>query len=232
MNRRVQQYAHNADLVGDLAHEIVSNLRVAIEARGHASIAVSGGSTPIALFKYLSSQQLDWQKVVITLVDERWVPETSNDSNAKLVQTHLLQDCAADAKFVSLKTTSADPFIAAQDVAATLQLQVLPLDIAILGMGEDGHTASFFPASDGLEEALHSDRVCCGMRPRAAPHARMTLSLTTLLNAKQLYLHIIGPRKKTVLEAAMLAGPVEELPVRGVLQQNKVPLEIYYAESD
>jgi 6-phosphogluconolactonase len=108
---------------------------------------------------------------------------------------------------------------------------VLPLDVAVLGMGEDGHTASFFPAAEGLEKALQdTQRVCCGIRPPLAPHPRMTLSLQTLLSAKHLFLHIVGAKKREVLEVAMTPGSIPGLPVRAVLHQSRVPLEIHYAE--
>ena len=231
MTWSVHEYAHDSELVKALAHEVVQALSRAIAARGRASIAVSGGSTPVALFKTLSDAQLEWDKVVVTLVDERWVPETDADSNARLVRTHLLVERAASARFVSLKTDNTDPFLATFDVEATLHQKVLPLDVVLLGMGEDGHTASFFPAAKGAREALETqERVCCAVRPRTAPHDRMTLSLATILSAAQLFLHIIGEPKKQVLDHAMNAGSIEKMPVRAVLHQDKVPLQIYYAK--
>ncbi len=227
----IHHYAHDNELVIDLAKSIVGALREAIEKRGVASIAVSGGSTPIGLFQALSQSELAWSKVVITLVDERWVPETDKDSNANLVRQYFLQDRAADARFVGLKTDHNAPALATFDLEATLYLKVLPLDVVVLGMGEDGHTASFFPQSDGLKEALESkDRICCGVQPVRAPHARMTLSLATVLSAAKVFLHFTGAKKKAVLDNAMLSGPVYELPVRAVLHQTAVPIEIYYAD--
>lgn len=233
MTWMLHQYNHNSALVEDLAQHIVEALLNAIAERGSASLAVSGGSTPVSLFQALSGADIPWSKVLVTLVDERWVPEHHPDANAQLVRKYLLQDRAAQARFMALKTEAADPFVAASDLEAKLRSEVLPLDVVVLGMGEDGHTASFFPAAQGLHEALDApERICCGIRPPVAPHERMTLSLSTLLGAKQLFLHIIGAKKRQVLEQAIQAGPVAELPVRAVLHQTKVVMEIFYAEQD
>ncbi len=233
MTWMLHRYTDNDALVIALAQRIIEALVDAIEARGRAAMAVSGGTTPVALFRALSVADIPWSKVVITLVDERWVPENHPDSNAQLVRRHLLRERAAKARFVGLKSETSDPFLAVFDVEARLRMKVLPLDVVVLGMGEDGHTASFFPSAEGLDEALHSsERVCCGIRPPSAAHARMTLSLATLLSARQLFLHIIGPNKKAILDVALTPGPVAGLPVRAVLHQSSVALEIYYAEQN
>lgn len=227
------RYPHNRELVQTLAQRIVAGLLEAIEQRGRASLAVSGGRTPVSLFRALSSIDMPWSKVVVTLVDERWVPESHADSNAHLLRCHLLREHAAKAHFVGLKTDASDPFVAVDAVEARLLREVLPLDVVVLGMGEDGHTASMFPRAQGLNEALNSaQRICYGIRPPVAPHARMTLSAATLLGAKHLFVHIIGASKRRVLEAALEPGPVSELPVRAVLHQSKVDTQIFYAEQD
>lgn len=229
----LHQYTHNDALVETLAQRIVKALLEAIDERGRASLAVSGGSTPVSLFRALSSIDIPWSKVVVSLVDERWVPDDHPDSNAHLVRCHLLREFAATAHFVGLKTDAPDPFRAVLVVEATLREQVLPLDVVVLGMGEDGHTASFFPGAQGLGTALGStQRICCGILPPVASHARMTLSLSTILGAQQLFLHIVGAKKRQVLEAAMVPGPLPGLPVRAVLHQAKVVMEVFHAEQD
>ena len=231
MSWTLAEFEHNADLVPVLAAKIARVLADAVQARGRATLAVSGGSTPRTLFEALSVIDIPWSRITITLVDERWVAETDGDSNALLVRRHLLQNHAARARFVGMKTEAGDPFLASFDVEARLRSKVLPLDAAVLGMGEDGHTASFFPAAEGLEKALgDGPHVCCGIRPPLAPHPRMTLCLQTLLGAGHLFLHIVGAKKREVLEVAMTPGSVSGLPVRAVLHQSRVPLEIHYAE--
>ena len=231
MSWTLAEFEHNARLVPVLAAKIAQALSAAVQERGRASLAVSGGSTPRSLFEHLSQLDIPWSSITVTLVDERWVPETDVDSNALLVRRHLLQHRAARARFIGLKTEAGDPFLASFDVEARLRTKVLPLDVAVLGMGEDGHTASFFPAAEGLETALSdAQRACCGIRPPLAPHPRMTLTLSTLLGAGHLFLHITGATKRDVLAVAMSPGSVHGLPVRAVLHQSRVPLEIHYAE--
>lgn len=221
----------NDALVAALSNAIATILRNSIEQNGHASMAVSGGSTPASLFARLAVADLPWQRVTVTLVDERWVEADHPDSNAKLVQDNLLQDKAAAASFVPLKTEDAEPFGAENEVAQRLRSIGLPFDIVILGMGADGHTASFFPGATTLAQALTMDQdsLCCAVRPPAAPHDRMTLTLPVILAAGHVFLHIVGDDKWQVLERAFEKGSHEELPVRAVLHQEKVLLDIYYA---
>lgn len=226
------QYARDADLVPVLAAEIAATLAAALQARGRATLAVSGGSTPRGLFAALAAMDLPWADITVTLVDERWVSPEDADANARLVREQLLQGPAASARFVGLTTTAATPFDAVGEVDARLRAQVLPLDVAVLGMGEDGHTASFFPGAAELATALSdTQHLCCAIRPPHAPHLRMTLTLPCLLGASRLFLHLVGAAKRAVLEAAMQAGPVTALPVRAVLHNARLPLEIHYAET-
>jgi 6-phosphogluconolactonase len=199
-------------------------------------MAVSGGSTPKSLFARLAASDLPWEKVTITLVDERWVDADHPDSNARLVRENLLQDKAAAADFVPLKTPAPDPFAAEDEVQARLTDLPMPFDVVILGMGSDGHTASFFPGANTLRRALHPEtegsgehQLCCAVRPPHAPHDRMTLTLSVLLQAKHLILHVVGKDKWQVLQKALQSGKSEELPVRAVLHQSRVLLDIYYA---
>lgn len=221
----------NDALVAALSVEIVSILRAGIERDGKASMAVSGGGTPKSLFARLAVADLPWEQVTITLVDERWVNDDHPDSNAKLVKDNLLQEKAAAATFVPLKTQQAEPFGAEPEVAQRLRSIGLPFDIVILGMGGDGHTASFFPGAATLSQALAMDQehLCCAIRPPSAPHDRMTLTLPVILSAQHLFLHIVGEEKWQVLQRAFEKGSHEELPVRAVLHQEQVLLDIYYA---
>lgn len=230
MGWNIKTFDSNDALVAALAAEIVSILRAAIERTGRASMAVSGGSTPKPLFARLAMTDLDWEKVTITLVDERWVEEDHPDSNARLVKDYLLRDQAESATFIGLKANQGDPFSAKEVVAQRLRSVSLPFDLVILGMGNDGHTASFFPGAATLARALTDEgSLCCGVRPPAAPHDRMTLTLPTLLSARRLFLHLVGEEKWEVLQRAMESGSREELPIRAVLHQDQTLLDIYYA---
>lgn len=231
MSWTLNSFEDNPTLVRQLAASIASTLAESIDLRGRASLAVSGGGTPRTLFDALSAIDIPWSNVMITLVDERWVDENDPASNALLVRRHLLRSHAAGAQFLNLKNADRDPALAVFAVDKQLHEGLLPLDLAVLGMGEDGHTASFFKDAEGLAAALAPDTptACCAVRPPRAPHARMTLTLNTLLASRRLVLHMVGAVKLAVLQEAMQPGPVNALPVRAVLHQLQRPLEIYYA---
>ena len=227
----IQEFPDQQTLVSQLAEQIVALLAKGIEENGQASLAVSGGSTPVALFKHLSGLELAWQNVVISLVDERWVEPDQPDSNERLVRSYLLRDRAAAARFVGMKNNAATA--GAGETVCEQQLQTIPqpFDVLILGMGNDGHTASLFPGAAKLAAAtdLNSGRTCMGLAPLTAPHERMSLTLPVILAARQLFLHVTGKEKKEVLTRAMAEGETPEMPIRFILRQQETPLSIYWA---
>jgi len=226
-----RNFGTKEDLALALAEAIVGHLNDGIEARGQAVLAVSGGSTPARFFQVLGrSRQLDWSRVTVTLVDERWVPETSSRSNAGLVNEKLLQGPAATAHFVPLWSGGDEPTEAA--IARTnMAINALPtpFDAVILGMGNDGHTASFFPGGDSLAAALTGEGPAIAIRAPGAGEPRVTLVLRRLLDAAGLYLHIEGEEKLATLERASEDGPVEDMPIRAVLRQTQTPLNIFWS---
>ena len=217
-----------------LAEQIGQALRSAIAARGHATLAVSGGKSPIALFEQLRRQAVDWSKVAVLLVDERCVPHGDANSNTALVRQHLLQGPAAAASFASLfDTVPADLNDAALlDLVAGANQRLsaisFPLDVVVLGMGEDGHTASLFPAAPGLEHALTSEGPMAGVRPATAPHARLTLTLPVLLAARHLHLSLAGVVKRKVYEEAKRAAN-PALPISLLLNHPACTVQVWIA---
>ncbi|MFT5710994.1 MAG: 6-phosphogluconolactonase [Halioglobus sp.] len=231
MSNQFYQFESNVELAVQLANTIALDLEEAINTRGKATLAVSGGSTPVALFEQLSQRTVDWAHITVTQVDERWVDAQHEDANARLIREHLLQNAAAAANFVSMKTAAASPFGAEAAAAEKLSAFSNSIDVVVLGMGNDGHTASFFPAATTLAQALDpaGSALCVALTPPSAPHDRMTLSLPALLRAQHLYLHIVGETKMAVLQQARLPGKIEDLPIRSVMAQAEPSLHIYYA---
>lgn len=212
-----------------LADEIVKRLQAAVAERGGALLAVSGGRSPIRLFQLLSQADLSWHAVTVTLVDERWVSTDDEASNERLVRDNLMVGRAAAAQFVPLKNAAATPEEGATACHATLAKLSLPFDIVVLGMGDDGHTASLFPQAPGLQEALDTTReaLCAAVRPQTAPHPRMSLSLRALQSSRWLILPLQGESKLHTYRQALEDGPVELMPVRAVLRQTKAPIEVW-----
>lgn len=226
-----------AELAQQLARHVARRLREAITQRGHAVLAVSGGKSPIAMFEQLRQQPLEWAHVSVLLVDERCVPHNHADSNTALVRTHLLQGAAQAASFVPfferLPATLDDETLKtlADQANHRLAAQPWPMDVAVLGMGEDGHTASIFPGAPGLSRALNGSGPITWQRPNPAskaPHARLTLTLPALLATRELALSITGASKLAVYQQASLAAD-ESLPVSLVLNQHLTPVSVWLA---
>lgn len=228
----VSMETNSFDSADSLAHalagQVAADLRAGIASRGAATLAVSGGSTPKKFFAALSCEKLDWSKVTITLVDERWVDSSSDRSNAKLVSDLLLQNEAKTAAFVPLWAGGDEPTPdAVAKTNAALAALHLPFDAVVLGMGNDGHTASFFPGGDTLHEALTSAGPALALHAAGAGEPRITLTLPFLLNSKAIYFHIEGPEKAATLAKAVAAGPIEDMPIRAVIRQTQVAISIY-----
>lgn len=225
------RFPDRAALVQALAGEIQVDLEEAIAARGKASIVVSGGRTPLPLFKQLVEERIQWERVWATLADERWVDVTDESSNERLVRDALLQGPAARAHFVGLKNTAATPEAGAEWAWRALTRVPRPLDIVVLGMGEDGHTASLFPGSLTLARALDPKvaPACVAVNTMSSPHARLSLNLSALLDARRIIVHIEGAAKWAVYQRARIAGSALELPVRAVLHQQQVPVDVFWA---
>lgn len=231
MNPARRSFGSKEDLALALAEAVADNLKAGLAAHGQGALAVSGGSTPGRFFGALGKRKdVDWSKVFVTLVDERWVPETHERSNAALVNEKLLQGPAASARFIPLYSGGEAPDGTALE-RTRKQLEALPprFDAVVLGMGSDGHTASFFPGGDNLAAALTGEEPVVAITAPGAGEPRVTLSLARLLEAQGLYLHIEGEEKAKVLEQALADGPVEEMPVRAVLRQTQTPLTIYWS---
>lgn len=215
----------SADQQASLTSSICTALRAAIAEHGQAVLAVSGGRSPVPLFHALRDADLDWSRVLVTLVDERFVPTDHPDSNEKLVREHLLVGPASAAQFRGLVSDAHD--LAGSVAAANRSYQ--PITVALLGMGEDGHTASLFPDAPELAAGLDPSHpyAYLSVIPPAALHARISLSLSALLGAKQVLLAIAGEAKLSVYQAAS-AAPSAALPISALIHQTQVPFDAYW----
>lgn len=220
-----------------LAQDIAQRLALAIQTRGFAVLSVSGGKSPIPLFEALRVIDIDWSRVRVTLVDERCVPRIHPDSNALLVQTHLLQDLAAKAQLVFMVASSSEPLPppSTQARVAGVALSAAgTADVLVLGMGVDGHTASLFPDAPNLTDALDlSNTQSCvavelALPPANAPYARITQTLAHILSARHIVLPLTGKDKFNTLEHAWQKTTLA-LPISFVLHQNQTPLALWLA---
>jgi 6-phosphogluconolactonase len=204
-----------------VAEEVARLLDGAIRLRGQALLAVSGGKSPIGLFETLRTQSIAWNRVTVCLVDERWVPPDHDRSNEKLVRAHLMQEKAAESTFISVYGAGSTPIEAATVLSAMYvdsPALASGIDIAILGMGEDGHTASWFPRSQELGDCLSSSHAYAAVSAEEGRDPRVTMTSSVVAKAKKIILCVEGDVKRAVLAAAAGAGGVEQYPVRAVLR--------------
>lgn len=218
-----------------VARTVRDDLEAALADRGQAVLAVSGGSTPAGLYRELSRADIGWAHVTVVLVDERWVEPAEPGSNEGFVRRTLLNGPAAQARFVGLKAPGETPFDAVGAVARRVA-DLGPIDVAVLGMGADGHTASWFPHARGLDAALARDgaRVAAvEARPSkvTGDHVmRMTLTLGALAEAGRLVLMMRGGDKREALQRALAGQVVADMPVRALLKDASLPLEIHWTD--
>ncbi|NQD92706.1 6-phosphogluconolactonase [Pseudomonas sp. CrR25] len=213
-------------LAETLAVAVAAALREAVDCRGSATLVVSGGRSPITFFERLAQHELPWSQVVVSLADERWVPVNHATSNEALVRRHLLRDAAAAARFIGLYQVAASHEQAALKAEQALA-ELPPIDVLVLGMGDDGHTASLFPHSPNLDQALQPDcpRRCLPLLAPSEPRQRLSMTLPLLASARLPLLAIQGQAKLATLGAALAAGEVASMPIRALLHS---PLEIYW----
>ncbi len=230
MNVQEHRFGDQEHLFDAAADQLAECIEKAVAARGFAQLAFSGGKSPEALFRRLSKMVLPWARIRVTLVDERFVPAEHADSNERLIRSTLLQGAAAAATLVPLYRAGESLDGAAACADHDLRQWPLPFDAVVLGMGEDGHTASWFPDAPELPSLLRegNDRRVQVAHPQAAPHARLTLTRDAVLQSRCIQLLIPGAGKAAVYQRARAdAAPVFELPVRAVLHQRSVPVHVY-----
>jgi 6-phosphogluconolactonase len=216
-----------------LAETMVARVRAAVASAGKASLVVSGGTTPGDLFDILARKSAPWDRVSVTLSDERWVEPVSERSNEHLVRSRLLVAKAADARLVPFKTAAPHAREAEAAVNEAVMAMPRPFDVTLLGMGTDGHTASLIPESEGLGRALDiadPSYVRAINPPKLTEMGeRMTLTLRALLDSKSIVILIKGEAKRAAYQDALGGNDVLARPVRAVLHQSAVPVEVFWS---
>ncbi len=185
-----------------------------------ATLVVPGGNTPRYYLPALAKCKLPWDRITVTLSDERWVDVTDEQSNEHLVKQHLMSHLPADTRFVGLKTRHDNPFAAVEEIHQRLDKLPLPLSLTVLGLGEDGHIASLFP---GMNPDLTDTRNCVAVAPPIAPSQRISLSLNILANSEHIALVVTGKNKRKLLDE-LTELPNPEKPLVWLLQQTNAPI--------
>jgi 6-phosphogluconolactonase len=219
-----------------LVAECQDVLSEALSKHGTATLLVSGGNTPAPLYEALSKTELNWRKIKIALVDERWVPQDHSASNEALVKRTLLINNAKAAEFIGMKNPAKTAASGQSETESSYQALPQPFSLAIVGMGADGHTASLFPNANGLTEALDPDNgnltaaiTAIQSEITGANTERLTLTLAGLMKTDRIIILFTGEDKLAVFSAAQKDGPVADMPIRALLHQEQVPVELYWA---
>jgi 6-phosphogluconolactonase len=227
-----REFADGEQLAQGLADWTAERLRAGIAARGVALLIVSGGKSPARFFDLLSDADLDWPRVTITLADERRVADDSLRSNARLVRERLLQNRAKDATFAPLADVRLPEDRELAAASARIANLPSPADVVILGMGDDGHTASWFPGAEGLADAMDpgARQLVAPIVAPDAPEPRLTLTGRVILRARAIALEIQGEKKLATFAASLEPGPEEAMPIRAVLRRAADRLTVFSAK--
>lgn len=222
---KLVEYPDREMMMIDLANRLAGELNSYLMGHEAVSFAVPGGTTPGPIFDTLSAVDIDWSRVHVMLTDERWVPETSERSNTRLLRQRLLVDRAAAAVLVPLFLDAPEPEDRIDEIAAAVAAE-LPISVLLVGMGGDMHTASLFPGADRLEDALDAYAPpVMAMRAPSAPEPRITLTAPVLDGAMSKHLVITGTEKREALDRAARLTPAEA-PIRALWSD----LTVHWAE--
>lgn len=223
--------ATNAEeLAQRLADDVANWLNIAIAQRNRATLVVSGGSTPQPFLTALSSKSLQWDCVTVTLADERWVPRVHRHSNERFIYETLMTGPASAAQLVGLWNPAQTPAAGWAECESTVAEIPRPFDVVVLGMGNDGHTASLFADGDGTTEAIAqgSGKLTWPTSSPSVDQARMSMTLDALLDSEQLLLHITGSSKRSVYQQARDASD-SNYPIATIIASAGPRLKVYWS---
>ncbi len=189
----------------------------------HATLVVPGGNTPRYYLPALAKCKLPWDRITVTLSDERWVDVTDEQSNEHLVKQHLMSHLPENTRFVGLKTQHDNPSDAIEAIHQRLDKLPLPLSLTVLGLGEDGHIASLFP---GMNPDLTDTHHCVAAAPPVAPSLRVSLSLKLLVESEQIVLVVTGESKRRLLDR-LSKNPDSKLPISWLMQRTPASVIVF-----
>lgn len=235
MTLKINSYDDMYELSKAVSVLILSKLVASLNAAGKASLMLSGGSTPRETYASIGKEKIAWENVDIGMVDDRWVGQLSPGSNAAMIHQSLLSKPNVQTKFHPLKTASDNLEMGCEVANLKYHKIYRPYTCLVLGMGLDGHTASWFPQAEGIEEALNprSSKIVVPVRPKQSDVTgdyleRATLTLSAVNEAKNVYLLISG-QKKLDLFNRVLAEPNSELPIRAAIDTLGARLNVFWA---
>ena len=212
-------------LTNDLCLDIKNQLDRDLQLKENVWVLFSGGNTPKKLYEKLSIQNIDWSRIHISLTDERCVPVDSDKSNEFMLKTHLLKNNAKNANFYSL-IDAVESHSSQKQSLFDIYSQLKSIDLLLLGMGEDGHTASFFTESGNLTSSLdeNNKELYTRLKLSRERHDRVTLNYNLLSKSKKKYLFFTGQEKIDIIEKALKSNNPMKYPILMFL---KMPIKIF-----
>ena len=228
-NLRENIFTDKAELELKLAIEISQILKQEIKNKGEATLLVSGGSTPKKLYEILSKKEIDWNKVSIGLIDERFVATKTDDSNELLIKNTLLKNKAADAKFTGL-VFKLDNYKENLNIAISKNKAIYnSITCSVLGMGLDGHTASLFPNSEKVytDDSIFGDKIIINTKANSEPSKRISYTKSKILSSKHLFLYFNGREKLDIFNFAKENHNASSKPISAFIHQNTTTLNVF-----
>lgn len=211
------------------AARIRDALAYRLENQNGATLVVSGGTTPARCFQELAHLEIDWDRVNVLASDDRWVPSDHEDSNEKLIRSHLLVNGASIAGMLPFFKADTPIEVRCEELDREIRFRPFPFACSLLGMGNDGHFASLFPDADNLGEGLdlESQRLCLPVQTESSPYPRVSLTLAALSRSDEIVLLFFGDEKRRVFEKAKAGNA--RYPVTRLLRQKRAPVHVYWA---
>ena len=222
----IKKFENKKNLESSLLLKISTCISDAIKKYGDARFLLSGGSTPMNLYSLLSEETIEWEKVKIGLVDERFVPKENLFNNETQIKNNLLKNSAKFATIFGMVYNYENEMLNLKMVNQQYKIFFERIDFTILGMGEDGHTASLFPGDKESEELMNTSNIgIFSTKSPSFPYNRITCSKELIANSNYIALFINGETKFNVLKNSIET----QVPISYFVKNSK-NMEIYYSK--